>query len=68
MATGFGDYAVFDGSTLPAWLLDLYEETTDTDDSFDCLEAGMAEDELEEVSYSCSELVDSVDWTNYIEM
>ena len=35
------------------------EETTDTDDSFDYLEAGMAKGELYEVSSSCSDAVDS---------
>ena len=59
MATGFGDSAVIDGATLLARLSDSDEETGDTDDSFDYLEAGMAEGELEEVSSSCSEAVDS---------
>ena len=59
MATGFGDSAVFDGATLLARLSDSDEETGDTGDSFDYLEAGMAEGELEEVSSSCSEAVDS---------
>ena len=46
-------------STLLARLSDSNEETTDTDDSFDYLEAGMAEGELYEVSSSCSDVVDS---------
>ena len=59
MTTGFGNSAVFDGATLLARLSDSHEETGDTGDSFDYLEAGMAEGELEEVSSSCSEAVDS---------
>ena len=59
MVTGDGDSAVFDGTTLLAPLSDSNEETTDTDDSFDYLEAGMAEGELYEVSSSCSDAVDS---------
>ena len=59
MATGVGDFAVFDGTTLLARLSDSNEETTDTDDSFDYLEAGMAERELYGVSSSCSDAVDS---------
>ena len=59
MATGVGDSAVFDGTTLLARFSDSNEETTDTDDSFDYLEAGMAEGELYEVSSSCSDAVDS---------
>ena len=47
MATGFGDSAIIDGATLLARLSDSDEETGDTDDSFDYLEAGMAEGELE---------------------
>ena len=57
--TGVGDSAVFDGTTLLVQLLDSNEETTDTDDSFDYLEAGMAEGELYEISSSCSDAVDS---------
>ena len=50
MATQFGNSAVFDGTTLLARLSDSNEETNNTtDDSFDYLEAGMAEGELEEV-------------------
>ena len=59
MATGVGNSAVFDGSTLLAWLLDSNGETTDTDDSFNYLEAKIAEGELYKVSSSCSEAVDS---------
>ena len=59
MATGVGDSAVFDGTTLLARLSDSNEETTDTDDSFDYLEAGMAEHELYKVSSSCSDAVDN---------
>ena len=59
MATGVGDSAIFDGTTLLAQLSDSNEETTDTDDSFDYLEAGMAEGELYKVSSSCSDAVDS---------
>ena len=40
--------------------MDLNEETTDTDDSFDYLEAGMAEGELYKVNSSCSDAVDIV--------
>ena len=39
--------------------LDSNEETTDTNYSFDYLEAGMAKGELYEVSSSCSDAVDS---------
>ena len=59
MATGVGDSAVFDGTTLLARLSESNEEATDTDDSFGYLEAGMAEGELYEVSSSCSDTVDS---------
>ena len=59
MATGVGDSAVFDGTSLLARLSDSNEETIDTDDSFDYLEAGMAEGELYEVSSLCSDGVDS---------
>ena len=59
MATRFGDSAVFDGATLLARLSDSDEETGDIDDSFDYLKAGMADGELEEVSSSCSEAIDS---------
>ena len=59
MATGVGDSAIFDETTLLAQLSNSNEETTDTDDSFDYLEAGMAESELYEVSSSCSNGVDS---------
>ena len=55
MATGVGDSAVFDETNLLARLSDSNEETTDTDNSFDYLEAGMAEGELYEVSSSCSD-------------
>ena len=59
MVTGFGDSAVLNGSTLLSWLSDLYEETTDIDDSFDYLEAGMAEGELYKVSSLCNEAINS---------
>ena len=59
MVTGFGDSAIFDGSTLLSRLLDLNKETTDTDDCFNCLEAGMVKGELYKVSSSCSDAVDS---------
>ena len=59
MATGVGDSAVFDGTTLLVRLLGSNEETTDTNYSFDYLEAGMAKGELYEVSSSCSDAVDS---------
>ena len=59
METGVGDSTVFDGSNLLAQLLHWNEETSDTDDSFDYLEAEMAEGELYEVSSSCSNAVDS---------
>ena len=59
MVTGVGDSAVFDGTTLLARLSDSNEETTDIDDSFDYLEAGMAQGELYKVSSSCSDAVDS---------
>ena len=59
MVTGVGDSAVFNGTTLLVQLSDSNEETTNTDDSFDYLEAGMAEGELYEVSSSCSDAVDS---------
>ena len=39
--------------------MDLNEETTDTDNSFNYLEAGIAEGELYEISSSCSDAVDS---------
>ena len=45
MVTGVGNSAIFDGSTLLAWLLDSDGETTDTDDSFNYLEAKIAEGE-----------------------
>ena len=59
MVSGVGNSAVFDGTTLLARLSYSSEEITDTDDSFDYLEAGMAEGELYEVSSSCSDAVDS---------
>ena len=58
MATGYGN-STLDGSVLLARLSDSDEDTTDTDDSFDCLEAGMAAGDFEEVSSSCSEAIDS---------
>ena len=58
MATRYGN-STLDGSALLACLLDSDEDTTDTDDSFDCLEAGMAAGDFEEVSSSCSEAIDS---------
>ena len=58
MATGYGN-STLDGSALLARLLDSDEDATDTDDSFDCLEAGMAAGDFEEVSSSCSEAIDS---------
>ena len=59
MATGLGDSATVDGTTLLARLLDPDEETTDTDDSFNYLEAGMEAGESEEVSSLCSEVSNS---------
>ena len=58
MATGYGN-STLDGSALLARLSDSDEDTTDTDDSFDWLEAGMAASDFEEVSSSCSEAIDS---------
>ena len=48
-----------DGSALLARFSDSNEDTTDMDDSFDCLEAGMAAGDFKEVSSSCSEAIDS---------
>ena len=59
MATGVGDSAFFDETTVLAQLSDSNEETTNTDDSFDYLEAGMAEGEPYEVISLCSGTVDS---------
>ena len=58
MATAYGN-STFDGSVLLARLSDSNEDTTDTDDSFDSLEAGMAVGGFEEMSSSCSEAIDS---------
>ena len=58
MATGYGN-STFDRSALLAHFSDSNKDTTNTDDSFDCLEAGMAAGDFEEVSSSCSEAIDS---------
>ena len=58
MVTGYGNYT-FDGSVVLTWLSDSNEDTTDTDDSFDCLEAGMAAGDFEKVSSLCSEAINS---------
>ena len=58
MATGYGN-STFNGSALLAHFSDSNEDTTDMDDSFNCLEAGMAAGDFEEVSSSCSEAIDS---------
>ena len=52
MATKFGDSSTLDAATLLARLSDEDEEISDSDDSFDYLEAGMAAGELDEVSSS----------------
>ena len=53
MATGVGDLTTIAAEDLLVRLSDSGEETDDSDDSFDILEAGMDAGEFDEVSYNC---------------
>ena len=61
MAAGVSTSSTFGGDTLLARLSDTDEEISDTDDSFDYLEAGMASGEFEGVSSDASSISDVTD-------
>ena len=61
MAAGVSTSSTFGGDTLLARLSDMDEEISDTDDSFDYLEAGMASGEFAGVSSDVSSTSDGTD-------
>ena len=65
MAARVSTTSIFSGDTLLERLTDTDEKTSDSDDSFDFLEAGMAAGEFEGVSSNVSSISDVTDWERF---